>query len=168
MRERRETAIERALHYKKLAEKLQQKYSSSKYNAWRRRKGILRRIKHFHRKACKIVEDWVKKTSREIAELAKRHQYAVAREDLTGLIEKLRELPGDHKVALLILSYRKLAFWIDWQCEKLGVAEPFWGISDRPDCPADDRCIPEQMRGTLALQGGEEVSFKGNYLHVSV
>jgi hypothetical protein len=74
VRERRETAIERALHYKKLAEKLQQKYSFSKYNAWRRRKGILRRIGHFHRKARKIIEDWAKKTSLEIAELAKRHQ----------------------------------------------------------------------------------------------
>ncbi|MFP3229885.1 MAG: hypothetical protein RXS19_01460 [Caldisphaera sp.] len=31
------------------------------------------------------------------------------------------------------------------------------GISDHPDCPSDDRCNPEQMRGTLALQGGEEV-----------
>ena len=94
MRERRETAVERALHYKKLAEKLQQKYSSARYNAWLRRKGILRGIGHFHRKACNIIEDWAKKVSREIAELAKRHQYAVAREDLTGLIEKLRELPG--------------------------------------------------------------------------
>jgi hypothetical protein len=73
VRERRETAIERALRYKKLAEKLQQKYSFSKYNAWRRRKGILRRIGHFHRKACNIIEDWAKKVSREIAELAKRH-----------------------------------------------------------------------------------------------
>ncbi|TDA26588.1 MAG: hypothetical protein DSN99_05985, partial [Archaeoglobi archaeon] len=36
--ERRETAIERALHYKKLAEKLQQKYSSARYNAWLRRR----------------------------------------------------------------------------------------------------------------------------------
>jgi len=31
------------------------------------------------------------------------------------------------------------------------------GISDHPDCPSDDRCNPEQMRGTLALQGREEV-----------
>jgi putative transposase len=115
--ERRETAIERALHYKKLAEKLQQKYSFSKYNAWLRRKGILRRIGHFHRKACNIIEDWAKKTSREIAELAKRHQYAVAREDL---------------------SYRKLSFWIDWQCEKLGVpiipVEPKQTSSTCPNC----------------------------------
>jgi putative transposase len=138
VRERRETAIERALHYKKLAEKLQQKYSFSKYNAWLRRKGILRRIGHFHRKACNIVEDWAKKTSLEIAELARQHRYAVAREDLTGLIERLRELPRDHKVALLILSYRKLSFWIDWQCEKLGVpiipVEPKHTSSICPNC----------------------------------
>ena len=81
VRERRETAIERALHYKKLAEKLQQKYSFSKYNAWLRRKGILRRIGHFHRKARKIIEDWAKKTSLEIAELARQHSDAVARPD---------------------------------------------------------------------------------------
>jgi IS605 OrfB family transposase len=64
--------------------------------------------------------------------------YAIAREDLTGLIEKLRELPGDHKVALLILSYRKLSFWIDWQCEKLGVpiipVEPKQTSSICPNC----------------------------------
>jgi len=29
------------------------------------------------------------------------------------------------------------------------------GISDHPDCPSDDRCNPEQMRGTLALQSRE-------------
>jgi putative transposase len=117
VRERRETAIERALHYKKLAEKLQQKYSFSKYNAWLRRRGILKRVRHFHRKACNIIEDWAKKVSREIAELAKRHQYAVAREDL---------------------SYRKLSFWIDWQCEKLGVpiipVEPKHTSSICPNC----------------------------------
>ena len=136
--ERRETAIGRALRYKKLAEKLQQKYSSARYNAWLRRRGILKRARHFHRKARNIIEDWAKKVSREIAELARRHQYAVAREDLTGLIERLRELPRDHKAALLILSYRKLSFWIDWQCEKLGVpvipVEPEHTSSICPNC----------------------------------
>jgi IS605 OrfB family transposase len=138
VRERRETAVDRALRYRRLAERLQGKYSFSKYNAWRRRKGILRRIGHFHRKACNIIEDWAKKVSREIAELAKRHQHAIAREDLTGLIEKLRELPRDHKVALLILSYKKLSFWIDWQCEKFGVpiipVEPEHTSSICPSC----------------------------------
>jgi len=36
--------------------------------------------------------------------VAKRHQYAIAREDLIGLIESLRKLPKSHKVGLLILS----------------------------------------------------------------
>jgi len=116
-----ETAVERAMHYKRLAEYLQKKYSSTRYNAWLRRKGIKRRISRFHSKAKNIIEDWAKKVSRLIVLLAKRHQYAVAREDLTGLVENLRKLPKEHKVSLLILSYGRLEHWIDLQCEKNGV-----------------------------------------------
>jgi len=135
---RLETAVERALHYRKLAEKLQKKYSSSRYMAWLRRRGIRERIRYFHRKARNIVEDWAKKTSHKIAVLAKQNQYAVAREDLTGLVESLRKLPRDHKVALLILSYRRLELWIDWQAEKHGVpviiVEPRGTSSKCPRC----------------------------------
>jgi IS605 OrfB family transposase len=116
-----ETAIERALHYKQLAENLQKKYSSPKYNAWLRRRDIRKRIRYFHRRARNIIEGCIKKVSHEIALLAKQYQYAVTREDLTKLVESLRKLPKGHKVALLILSYRTLEFWIDWQCEKHGV-----------------------------------------------
>jgi putative transposase len=116
-----ETVVERALHYKLLAERLQKKYSSTRYNAWLRRKGIKRRISRFHSKAKRIIDDWAKKTSHEIVALAKRHQYAVAREDLTNLVNNFRKLPKEHKVSLLILSYRRLEQWIDWQCEKNGV-----------------------------------------------
>ncbi|MCC6047475.1 MAG: zinc ribbon domain-containing protein [Desulfurococcaceae archaeon] len=116
----------------------------------------------------------------------------VAGEDLTGLVESLRELPREHRVSLPILSYRRLEFWVDWQAEKSGVplvvVDPSgtsstcprcgfklvesgyrrlrcprcgfegdrdtvavmsiervaliqWGVSDHPDCPADDRRI---------------------------
>ena len=112
------TAIKRALHYKQLAENLQKKYSLTRYNAWLRRRGIRKRIRYFHKKARNIIEDWIKKISHKITILAKHYQYAVAREELTNLIESLRELPKEHKVALLILSYRRLEHWIDWQCEK--------------------------------------------------
>jgi len=132
-----ETAIERALHYKQLVENLQKKYSSSKYHAWLR-KGIRERIKHFYRKAKNVIEDWVKKISYKITMLAKQNQYAVAREDLTGLVENLRKLPRDHRVSLLMLSYRKLEFWIDWQAEKHGVPiviiEPNGTSSFCPNC----------------------------------
>jgi len=116
-----ETAVRRALHYKQLAENLQKRYSSPKYNAWLRRRGTVERIRYFHRKARNIVEDCVKKVSHTIASLAKQYQYAVAREDLTNLVESLRKLPKEHRVPLLILSYRMLEQWIDWQCEKNGV-----------------------------------------------
>jgi IS605 OrfB family transposase len=116
-----ETAVEKALHYKRLAEELQKKYSSPKYSAWLRRRGILNRIRYFHRKARNIVEDCVKKVSHTIVSLAKQHLYAVAREGLTNLVESLRKLPKEHRASLLILSYRMLEHWIDWQCEKNGV-----------------------------------------------
>jgi IS605 OrfB family transposase len=116
-----ETAIEKALHYKQLAENLQKKYSSTRYNAWLRRRGIRKRIRYFHKKAKNIIEDCAKKISHKITILAKHYQYAIAREELTNLIESLRELPKEYRVGLIILSYRRLKHWIDWQCEKNGV-----------------------------------------------
>jgi hypothetical protein len=113
--QRIETPVERALRYRRLAERLQGKYSSSRYRAWRRRSGIRRRIRYFHRKARNIIENWARKTAHRIISLAKQGQLAVAREDLTGLIESLRKLPKDHRTALIALGYRRLAFWIDWQ-----------------------------------------------------
>jgi len=138
-----ETLIERALHYKKLVERLQKKYSSSRYNAWLRRRGIMERIRYFHRKAKNIIEDWVKKLSHKTALLAKQNQYAIAREDLIGLIENLRKLPIEHKVGLLILSYRKISEWIDWQAEKHGVpvviVEPKGTSTRCPKCSSKMR-----------------------------
>jgi IS605 OrfB family transposase len=89
----RDTEIGEAHRWKLLAESLQKKYSSARYPAWRRRRGILNRIRSYHRKAKNILEDWARKTSLRIVRLAKRLGYAVAREDLTGLIESLRDLP---------------------------------------------------------------------------
>ena len=99
-----ETPVRRTLHRRILAENLQRKYSSPKYNAWKRRSGILERIKAHHAKVKNIVLDWARKVSRRIVEIAKQKQHAIAREDLTGLIESLRKLPKSHKVKLLILS----------------------------------------------------------------
>lgn len=39
---------------------------------------------------------------------------------LNGPHRKVKGVTERSKVALLILSYRKLVFWIDWQCKKLG------------------------------------------------
>ena len=119
--QRIETPIERALRYRRLAERLEEKYSSPKYRTWLRRSGIRRRLGYFHRKARNIIEDWARKTAHRIISLAKQGQLAVAREDLTGLVESLRELPKEHRTALIALGYRRLGFWLDWQAEKNGV-----------------------------------------------
>jgi len=161
-----ETPIERALHYRRLAERLEEKYSSTRYNAWLRRSGIRRRVRHLRRKAKNIIEDWAKKTSHTIISLAKQGQLAVAREDLTGLIESLRRLPKDHRTALLALGYRRLGLWIDWQAEKGGVpilvVDPADTSSTCPRCGVElveaghrrlrcPRCGLEADRDTIAV-----------------
>ncbi len=66
--------------------------SSGKYRAWTRR-GVLERIRAFHRKARNIVIDWARKTGLLIVRETKSNLYVVASEDLDGLIESVRELP---------------------------------------------------------------------------
>jgi putative transposase len=117
----RDTKIGEAHRWKKLAEDLQKRYSSPRYPAWRRRKAILNRIRSYHRKARNILEDWARKTSPKIVKLAKRLGYAVAREDLKGLIESLRDLPKDHRKKLIMMGYKRLGKWIDWNAKKQGV-----------------------------------------------
>jgi len=164
--QRIETPVERALRYRRLAERLQEKYSSPKYSAWLRRSGVRRRVRHFRRKARNIIEDWARRTSHTIISLAKQSQLAVAREDLMGLIESLRELPKEHRTALIALGYRRLAFWIDWQAEKGGVpllvVDPADTSSTCPRCGAKlvavgyrrlrcPRCGLEADRDTIAV-----------------
>jgi len=118
--ERVETAVERAERQRQLAERLQRKYSLLRYPAWKRRMGILSRIRYFHRRARNIVENWARKTALLIAATALSLQSAVAREDLTGLKDVLGRLPYEHRRRATWLSYRRLAWWIDWQAAKRG------------------------------------------------
>jgi putative transposase len=53
----KDTAIDKAYKYVRLAEDLQRRYSSSRYLAWRRRKRILNRIRSYHEKARNILND---------------------------------------------------------------------------------------------------------------
>jgi IS605 OrfB family transposase len=135
----RDTEIGEAHRWKKLAENLQKKYSFTRYPAWRRRKAILNRIRSYHRKARNILEDWARKTSLRIVELSKKLGHAVAREDLTGLINSLRKIKNkDHRTKLIIMGYSRLGRWIDWQAMKHGVppviVNPNGTSSECPKC----------------------------------
>jgi len=116
-----ETPVERAVRFRELAEELERKYSAPRYTPWSRRSGIRERIRRLHKKARDVVEDWAKKTAVRVVEEAKRRSYAVAVEDLTGLVEAIRELPKTHRVKLMALAYRRLLWWIKWQAAKRGV-----------------------------------------------
>jgi putative transposase len=88
------------------AENLQRRYSSTRYPAWRRRREILKRIRSHHRNARDILENWARKTSLEIVILAKNLRYAVAREDLTVLMNSLRKIESEeHRVRITITRY---------------------------------------------------------------
>ena len=70
---------------------------------------------------------------------AKKLGYAVAREDLTGLINTLRKIKNkDHRTKLIIMGYARLGRWIDWQAEKQGVplaiVDPSGTSSECPKC----------------------------------
>jgi IS605 OrfB family transposase len=55
-------------------------------------------------------------------ELSKKLGHAVAREDLTGLIDSLRKIKNkDHRTKLIIMGYKRLGKWIDWNAKKQGV-----------------------------------------------
>jgi len=133
-----ETAVERAERQRRLAERLQQKYSWPKYEAWRRRRGVLSRIRHFHRRAKNVVEDWARKTALLIVANALAAQAAVAREELTGLKERLDQLSYEHRRKAVWMSYRRLAWWIDWQAAKRGapviVVDPRGTSTTCPSC----------------------------------
>jgi IS605 OrfB family transposase len=133
------TAVDRAYRWKILAENLQRKYSSPRYPAWRRRKAIHDRIRSYHRKARNILEDCARKAPLKIVRLALKLQHAVAREDLTGLINSLRKIRNkDHRTKLIIMGYSRLEKWIDWQAIKHGVllaiVNPNGTSSECPKC----------------------------------
>jgi len=133
------TAVGRAYKWKVLAESLQRRYSSYRYPAWKRRRGVLNRIRSYHRKARDVLEDWARKSPLKIARLAVKLQHAVAREDLTGLINSLRKIKNkDHRTKLIIMGYSRLVKWIDWQAMKLGapivIVDPRDTSSECPNC----------------------------------
>jgi len=115
------TQVEMAVRLKALAEELKRKYSSTHHGVERKSKKLQGRIRRLHKKARDVVENWAKKTAVRIVEEAKRRSYAVAVEDLTGLVEAIRELPKEHRVKLMALTYRRLLKWIKWQAARRGV-----------------------------------------------
>ena len=161
-----ETPIERAIHYKELALKLQEKYSQSKYIPWRTRRGILNRVRHFHRKAKNILEDWARKVSHRIVMMARDYKYSISREDLTHLVNALRRLSKTHRTRLILMGYRRLCYWIDWQCEKYGV--PYNTVDPRGTSSYCPRCNTKLKKSGYRYLKCPGCGFEGDRDYIAV
>jgi len=115
------TPVEKAVQLRELAESLQRKYSATHHGVERKSEKLQERIRSLYKKARDVVEDWARRVAVRVVEEARRQSYAVAIEDLTGLVESIRELPKMHRVKLMTLAYRRLLWWIKWQAAKRGV-----------------------------------------------
>jgi len=158
-----ETPVEKAIQLRRLAESLQRKYSSTHHGVERKSKRLQEKIRRLHKKARDIVEDWARKTAVRIVEEVRRQSYAVAVEDLTGLIEAIRGLPKEHRTKLMLLAYRRLLWWIKWQAAKHGVVVVEVGPKGTSTtCPKCDGKMEEvghrRMRCTVCgFEAGRDV-----------
>jgi len=115
-------ALERALHYIKLAEKLKKKYPK----AWRRRKGIYRRIRSFYKKAYNIIDNFTKQTALRLVKFAKQNKYSIEKWGVSHLIRQatFKNAYGYQNTIedeLLLRLSKKLSRWIFIQGLKHGV-----------------------------------------------
>ena len=109
-------------HYKSLAERLQRKYPKR----WKESKKILHRIRHFHAKAKRIMEDFARKVGKWVVDIAKMYDANVIKlENLKNLIGRAKKLSPEYRDKLYLMQYRRIQYWILWQAEKHGLLVQF-------------------------------------------
>jgi len=115
-------ALDRALHYIDLAEKLKKKY----LKAWRRRRGIYNRIISYYRKADNIIDDFAKQTALRLVKFAKQNKYSIEKWGIQHIVRHFAFrsfwTPIDNSRDQLLLKLsKKLYKWITIQGRKNGV-----------------------------------------------
>ena len=91
------------------AENLQKKYSKR----WRGNKRILHRVRSFHLKAKRVMEDFARKVGKWVIEIAGDFGANVIKlESLKNLIKNVDKLPREFRDKLYLMQYRRLQYWI--------------------------------------------------------
>jgi len=98
------TPFIKALSLRAKAEEILRKYPKK----WRYNKRILDRIRSLHRKAKNIIVDGSRKFAKELVLFALKKRYAIELEELTGLIEELRNMNKKNRWKSFHLDYRTL------------------------------------------------------------
>ncbi|MFP3347159.1 MAG: RNA-guided endonuclease TnpB family protein [Sulfolobaceae archaeon] len=116
------TRLHEAHHWKSLAENLQKKYP----RRWRENKRILNRVRSFHLKARRIMEDFARKVGKWVVEIAEDFGANVIKlENLRNLIKNVDRLSREFRDKLYLMQYRRLQYWISWQARKHGMIIEF-------------------------------------------
>jgi len=101
---REDTPFVKALSLRAKAEEIQKKYPKR----WRYNERILKRVRSLHRKAKNVVIDGSRKFAKEFVLFALKKKYVISLEELTGLIEELRNMNKQNRWKMLYLDYRTL------------------------------------------------------------
>jgi len=116
------TRLDEVHHWKSLAENLQKKHPKR----WRENKRILHRIRSFHQKAKKVMEDFARKVGKWVVEIAEDLGVNVIKlESLKNLIKNVSKLPKEFHDKFYLMQYRRLQYWIEWQARKHGMVIEF-------------------------------------------
>ena len=116
------TRLHEVHHWKSLAENLQKKYPKR----WKENERILQRIRSFHLKARRIMEDFAKKVGKWVVEIAKGFGANVIKlENLRNLLKSVDRLPREFRDKLYLMQYRRIQYWIEWQARKHGMVIEF-------------------------------------------
>jgi len=129
------TRLEEVHHWKSLAENLQRKYP----RWWRENKRILQRIRSFHLKARRVMEDFARKVGKWVVEIAKGFGANVIKlENLRNLVKNVDKLPKEFRDKLYLMQYRRIQYWIEWQAKKHGIlvqyVNPSYSSISCPKC----------------------------------
>ena len=135
------TRLHEVHHWKSSAENLQKKYPKR----WKENKRILQRIRSFHLKAKRIMEDFARKVGKWVVEIAKGFGANVVKlENLRNLIKNVDKLPKEFRDKLYLMQYRRIQYWIEWQAKKHGILVQFVNPSySSVSCPKCGRKMME-------------------------
>jgi len=135
------TRLHEVHHWKSLAENLQKKYPKR----WKENKRILYRVRSFHLKAKRIMEDFARKVGRWVVDVAERMGANVIKlENLRNLIKNVDKSPKEFRDKLYLMQYRRIQYWIEWQAKKHGILVQFVNPSySSVSCPKCSRKMME-------------------------
>ncbi|ACR41646.1 transposase, IS605 OrfB family [Sulfolobus islandicus M.16.4] len=136
------TRLHEVHHWKSLAENLQKKYPKR----WRENKMILNRVRSFHQKARRVMEDFARKVGKWVVEIAEDFGANVIKlENLKNLVKNVDKFPKEFRDKLYLMQYRRLQYWIEWQARKHGMVVKYVNASySSVSCPKCGKRMEEK------------------------